>query len=486
MQAKEFEKGESPVTPAHPIRQPAPRAIGSDSGPIRPDSEPGMNPRLFAIAGPLEGAFFALPAGEITIGSDPSNLLVIDDPSVAPRHCVIEGRDAEYGVRGLGAAGRLMVNGRPVRERTLLHGDELRVGDCLFLYLIYEGETPPLLRLRREFEGEDLHPPGPLGPIEHEMVGDSAAMQAVYELIAKVAWADSNVLLLGESGTGKELAARAIHRNGRRAAGPFVAVNCAALTDTLLESELFGYEKGAFTGALTEKRGKLEAADGGTLLLDEIGELAPGLQAKLLRVLQEREFHRVGGTRPVRVDLRVVAASNRDLAEAVSRGAFRPDLYYRLNVVSLRMPPLRERKEDILPLAEYFAARFAARGARTLLGFSPEARELLLAYDWPGNVRELENAVERAVILGTGEWIRPGDLPEAILAAPAAQGGYQCSVLEARRRAVLGALEQAQGNYAEAARLLGIHPNNLHRLIRNLGLRTAVNRNRGGLPNGGP
>src|SRR2546423_3730860 len=241
--------------------------------------------------------------------------------------------------------------------------------------------------------------------IEHNMVGESARMREVYQFIAKVAPTISTVLIWGESGTGKELAARAIHQNSPRADHPFVALNCAALTETLLESGLFGHEKGAFTGAISQTKGKLEVADGGTVFLDEIGELAAPLQAKLLRVLQEREFERVGSTRPIKVDIRLVAATNRDLAEAAKQGSFRQDLYYRLNVVSFHMPGLRERREDIPLLASYFVKKYAEKCNRRALGISQEARARLMQYDWPGNVRELENAIERAVVLGSSERI---------------------------------------------------------------------------------
>ena len=319
--------------------------------------------------------------------------------------------------------------------------------------------------------------------VEHGMVGESAAMRKVYQFIARVAPADTTVLIRGESGTGKELAARALHSNGPRRERPFVAINCAALTETLLESELFGHERGAFTGALAQKKGKLEVADGGTLFLDEVGEMAPVLQAKLLRVLQEREFERVGGTRTIRVDVRVVAATNRDLEEAVRAGAFRQDLYYRLNVVSFEMPPLRGRREDIPLLASYFVARYAAKFKRKVTGLSPEARACLTAYDWPGNVRELENAVERAVVLGSTDRLLPEDLPETVLeaepdadagAAPPAVTKYHEALREAKRQLILGALRQSSGSFTEAARLLGVHPNYLHRLIRNLNLRPEI------------
>lgn len=314
--------------------------------------------------------------------------------------------------------------------------------------------------------------------IEHNMVGEGPAMQRVYHFIAKVAPTDSTVLIAGESGTGKELAARAIHRNSKRAQKAFMAVNCAALTETLLESELFGHEKGAFTGAFSQKKGRLEIADGGTVFLDEIGELSPGLQVKLLRVLQEREFERVGGTVTIKADLRVIAATNKNLEDAIEAGEFRQDLYYRLNVVSLEMPPLRERREDVMLLASYFVDKYSARCNRKLRGIAPDARTCLTAYDWPGNVRELENAIERAIVLGTTDVILPEDLPEALLEheTSAAQStmGYHEAVTQTKKQIILKAIEEAKGNYTEAAKLLGVHPNYLHRLIRNLNLRAKL------------
>jgi Nif-specific regulatory protein len=316
--------------------------------------------------------------------------------------------------------------------------------------------------------------------IEHNMVGESARMCEVYRFVAKVAPCEATVLIRGESGTGKELVARAIHDNGPRALKPFVAIHCAALTETLLESELFGHEKGAFTGAIAQKRGKIEMADGGTLFLDEVGEIPLSVQVKLLRVLQEREFERVGATRSLKVDVRFIAATNRDLEEAVRVGAFRQDLYYRLNVVAFTLPPLRERREDIPLLAAYFVSKFAARVRRRVAGLSPEARVLLERYDWPGNVRELENAVEHAVVLGATDMILPEDLPETVLEAarpgdPAANR-FHAAVVETKRRLILEAVEEAGGNLTEAARLLGLHPNYLHRLIRNMNLRPQLHK----------
>ncbi len=311
--------------------------------------------------------------------------------------------------------------------------------------------------------------------IEHNMVGESAPVRQVLQFISKVAPTDSTVLLSGESGTGKELAARAIHQNSKRANKPFMAVNCAALAESLLESELFGHEKGAFTGALVQKKGRLEIADGGTVFLDEIGELSPALQVKLLRVLQEREFERVGGTRTIKIDIRLISATNKNLEEAVNDGTFRQDLYYRLNVVSLEMPPLRDRQEDIPLLANYFAAKYSERCNRRITGISAEAQARLLGYDWPGNIRELENAMERAVVLGTTDYILLEDLPESLLeseppaAAPATK--YHEAVAQTKKQIILNAMQQAKGSYTEAAKLLGVHPNYLHRLIRNLNLK---------------
>jgi Nif-specific regulatory protein len=307
--------------------------------------------------------------------------------------------------------------------------------------------------------------------VRHEMVGEGARMQEVYRLIARAAPTEATVLILGETGTGKELVARAIHRNSPRARGPFVAINCAALTEALLESELFGHERGAFTGAVAQKKGRFEVAAGGTVFLDEIGELPSNLQSKLLRVLQEREFERVGGTRTLRADIRVLAATNRDLRAAAAKGAFRDDLYYRLNVVAIRLPALRDRREDIPLLAGYFLSK--AAGARRIFGLSTAARACLMAYDWPGNVRELQHAIEHAVVLGEGDRILPEDLPETVVeAAPGADASTFHGALKHQKAAlILAAIEQSGGRITEAARLLELHPNYLHRLIRNLGLR---------------
>jgi transcriptional regulator with GAF, ATPase, and Fis domain len=310
---------------------------------------------------------------------------------------------------------------------------------------------------------------------ERSLVGEGPRMKEVYQFLKRVAPTDSTVLIEGESGTGKELAARALHRNGPRAGKPFVAINCSAIPETLLESDLFGHERGAFTGAASLKKGRLEVADGGVVFLDEIGELALGLQVKLLRVLQEREFERVGGTHPIKLDIRLIAATNSNLEQAMREGRFRQDLYYRLAVLKITMPTLRERKDDIPMLVRHFVQKHAKRCKVKVRPVSREALACLGNYDWPGNVRELENAIERALVLGASDMILPEDLPETVLErAPSpemTEAKYHAKLKEWKKQLILDAVEQTQGSYAEAARILGVHPNYLHRLIRNLELK---------------
>lgn len=299
------------------------------------------------------------------------------------------------------------------------------------------------------------------------MVGRSESMRALWEMVRTIAPTDATVLITGESGTGKELVAKAVHAASRRARGPFVAVNCAALTESLLASELFGHEKGAFTGADKKHEGHFPKADGGTIFLDEIGEMPLSMQVKLLRVIQEREVLSVGGNKAVPVDVRIIAATNRDLAKEVAAGTFRQDLYYRLNVVTLALPPLRERADDIPLLAQHFMARFADKNNKNIKGFTPGAMDRLVRYAWPGNVRELENVIERASILLLGEHISERELPERFAAS---QGDAltdalttDCPTLEDVERAViLKTLKRFGGNKTEAAKALGITRKTLH------------------------
>jgi Nif-specific regulatory protein len=641
-----------------------------------------LSPRLAAIAGPMGNAVVEIEGEEITIGRGASNHVSIPDPALSRQHCVITRSKDDYLIRDLGSRHGTLVNGVPVTQQALQHGDQISVGGSVFAFLLMDDEVrsrhaqaeledseprgkttvlkqEDVLYLRQEKVTEDPvrgsrvardlnalltiskhisklrerealawellgmifdvipadrgaflafdggieqvnwsvawdHRRGPGYPvrvsrtvasrvirgqsglmingvannaelrkssafsgiqvhallcvpvsinqklgaliyldtqdskvnfdldhlqmltaiaglaslaldniyyleglkrenqelrtqitIEHNMVGSSARMREVFEIIRRVASTDSTVLIQGESGTGKELVAHAVHANSQRAAGPFVPINCAAIAENLLESELFGHEKGAFTGAIAQKKGKIEMAVGGTLFLDEIGELALPLQAKLLRVLQEREFERVGGTRSIKVDLRLLAATNQNLESEVQSGKFRKDLFYRLNVVSISVPPLRERREDIPTLAEHFIAK-AARKCNTRLKTLHDATKVCLSqYDWPGNVRELENAIERALVLGSTDYILVEDLPEAVSEMGSAGGApvtkYAGAMKDTKKQVILQALQEARGDYIEAAKTLGLHPNSLLRLIRRLDLKQAVNSQKSGV-----
>ena len=640
-----------------------------------------MNPRLIAVSGPLKDSTFPISTVELPLGRDPANVIAIGDPSLSRRHCVLS-RDGELcRIRDLESRNGTFVNGVAVKETKLNHGDQISVGDSVFVFLLQEeGEeiTPgkvefddsqptqttariqpqdvlylhpdrllkelpltsglaknlnallkisravhairdldalqaeiltqifevapaergailldshgkeqfgsvfarqrvpgaqPAVRVSRTIArhvlengvailGADVPGSGSFSGVEslvasqvhsllcvpltvfervigciyldtsnsanrfledhlqlvaaiaaisaialenarrlqwleqenlrlateinleHNLIGDSACMREVYQFLSRVAPIDTTVLIQGESGTGKELAARALHRNSARADKPFVAINCAAIPEDLLESELFGHERGSFTGAVALKKGRLEVAHCGVVFLDEIGEMSPALQVKLLRVLQEREFERIGGLRPISVDIRLIAATNKNLEEAVKAGAFRQDLYYRLNVVSITMPALRERREDIPTLASYFVGKHSKRCKVKPKEISREAMACLVNYDWPGNVRELENAIERALVLGSSEMIRPEDLPESVLEKDPPPGvtaaRYHTAVKDLKKQLILNALQETKGSYTDAARILGVHPNYLHRLIRNLDLKEVTKTASGG------
>ena len=636
-----------------------------------------MRPRLLVIAGPSKDSTIPLPNGEATIGRDPTNVVPLVDPSVSRKHCLLRPEDGRFQIRDLESRNGTLVNGEPVKEQWLRHGDEIATGDSVFLFLVEDDERPTgpasrvefddshptadtkvlhpkevlylqpdrllrelpstsqvarnlgaLLKISRvvhairdleelqaqlldlifevvpagrgaillsegsgqEFNcmyartrhagqpqlikvsrtiarqvmkenvailGVDVPASGSLREVEslvasevrsllcvplsvfqrmigciyldstnavnrfqedhlqlmaavagisaialdnarrqqwleqenqrltievrqdQSLVGEGVKMKEIFQFLARVAPTDSTVLIEGESGTGKELAAKALHRSGQRASRPFVAINCAAIPETLLESELFGHERGAFTGAATQKKGRLEMADGGVVFLDEIGELAPQLQVKLLRVLQEREFERVGGTQSIKLDIRLVAATNRDLAEAARKAEFRQDLYYRLAVVKLTMPPLRERREDIPMLTRHFIQKHAKRCKVKAKPVAREAMAALVNYDWPGNVRELENAIERALVLGSSDMVLLEDLPESVVEQNSPdethEGKYHAQVKHLKKQLILDAVEQTGGNYVDAAGILGVHPNYLHRLIRNLGIKEDLN-----------
>jgi len=305
----------------------------------------------------------------------------------------------------------------------------------------------------------------------HNLIGQSAEMRRVFRLIREVAGTNANVLILGESGTGKELVARAIHASSPRAGNPFVAINCAAIPEALLESELFGYERGAFTGAVTARPGRLEQANGGTLFLDEVGDMPLALQAKMLRVLQERVFERLGGNRSIRCDFRLITATNKDLAALVEQGGFRQDLYYRINVFPIRIPPLRERTNDIPLLATHFLERFSQTTGKRLKGIAPEALGALMAHSWPGNVRELENVMERAVILANGEYLRLEDLPRSLAQTHRhwRRDLQHKSLAQLEKEAILETLRKTGGNKSQAARLLGISRKVLYARLQEYG-----------------
>ncbi|WP_319405410.1 sigma-54 dependent transcriptional regulator [uncultured Desulfosarcina sp.] len=313
-----------------------------------------------------------------------------------------------------------------------------------------------------------------------QIIGKSDAMKALLEMLAMVAPSEATVLITGESGTGKELVARSLHVNSPRKEQPLVVVNCAAITETLLESELFGHEKGAFTGADMRREGRFMQADRGTIFLDEIAETSPSMQAKLLRVLQQKEIQRVGGNDVIQVDVRIVSATNRDLEAEVAEGRFREDLFYRLNVMPLNVPPLRERRDDIPLLADHFLRKYAEKNRKSVKGFSPMAMDMLLKYDWPGNVRELENALERAVILLTGEHITEKQLPLNVAkkypglemsttTMTSASNGTR-SLEEIEKEAILSTLSATDGNKSESARRLGITRKTLHNKLKSYGI----------------
>jgi len=308
------------------------------------------------------------------------------------------------------------------------------------------------------------------------LIGRSAIMTKLLETVTQVAPSEATVLITGESGTGKEVIAGAIHYNSPRREGPFIKINCAAIPETLLESELFGHEKGSFTGADRRREGKFRLADGGSIFLDEVSEMSLAMQVRLLRVLQEREITRVGGEEVMRVNVRVITATNRDLPAAIEAGRFRKDLFYRLNVVTLHVPPLRERKDDIPPLAEHFLKMFAEKNRKRVRGFTPQAMDRLLRYDWPGNVRELMNTVERGVVLTRSEYIDEGELTPVLLKQPEAEAALPGEVsagssLEALEKAtILKTLDQTGGNKSEAARRLGITRRTLHQKLKKYGV----------------
>jgi len=315
-----------------------------------------------------------------------------------------------------------------------------------------------------------------LGERYQLVAGNSRTMQQAVEMAKKAADSRATVLVLGESGTGKELFARAIHQWSDRANNPFMAINCVGLSKELMESELFGHEKGAFTGAIQLKKGKIELTDGGSLFFDEIGDISLELQTKLLRFLQEREFVRVGGTQTIQVDVRIIAATNRDLEHAVQEGRFREDLFHRLNVIAISLPPLREREEDLPSLARFFLERYSKEAKKCFTDIDPDAEKAMVGYHWPGNVRELANVIERAVVLGNGPMLTLRDLPQKLIAASPGNDkkdsfSYHEAINDAKKELIRRVLAETHGNQAAAAKLMGLQRTYLARLLKTLGMR---------------
>lgn len=420
-----------------------------------------MIPQLVAIDGPLKGATYAISLDRFSIGRKSDNTLAQADLSISRHHCTIDFAGDRFRITDHDSQNGTFVNGIPIKERILVHGDQIAVGISVFVFLLEE--MGPL--------------PGSAPALECPIVGETPAIRRVLDFIGQVARLDATVLIGGEKGTGKKLAARALHDRSARARAAFVPVNCAALSETFLNRELFGYERGAFPGAVVHKEGKLDRAEGGTLFLDEVTALPEALQPKLLRLLTEKRFDRLGGAADIAADVRIIAATGRDLPAAVQEGAFRQDLYFRLCVLSLEMPPLRQRREDIPLLGNYFRVEQSARQKRRVLGITAAARDCLMRYDWPGNVRELENAIERAVAVGSTEGILPEDLPESVLPARDAPDDlvprYHRDIHETRRELVLKAYRQG-GSHERAAALLGLHPHSLARTVRTLDLQSAI------------
>jgi transcriptional regulator with PAS, ATPase and Fis domain len=422
-----------------------------------PDTgDPGGRPRSYLVVRQPDGnqVIDVDDGAEILVGRSSAATVQIDDPKVSREHLRIVRRAGALQLVDLGSRNGTRLNGKTVRGETvpLASGDTIAVGQAEILVAETAGQ-----RDRRDPAAVESELPG--------VVVSDPAMAQVFDRARRVAPAETTVLLLGETGVGKEVVAEQIHRQSPRVAGPFVRLNCGSLPESILESELFGHERGAFTGADKRKPGYLETADGGTLFLDEIGELGPSMQTRLLRVLEERKFMRVGGREEIASDMRVVAATNRELEREVRAGRFRQDLYFRLAAFIIRLPPLRERPSEIDLFAELFARQFARRMNRPRFRLSPDAMSVLRAHDWPGNVRELRNAIEHAVVLAEDGVVTAQRLPDSVRhgdrrapggPATATGGGMRAEVAETERRAIQEALEAEDGNQTRAARRLGI------------------------------
>ncbi|OGW18485.1 MAG: hypothetical protein A2X56_09555 [Nitrospirae bacterium GWC2_57_13] len=412
--------------------------------------------RLVVTKGKDEGREVTLQQAAIAIGALAESDLVLTDPTVSRKHAVVEERPDGYVVRDLESTNGTFLDGVKVREGYLSAGSVIRLGQTEIAFSPLEERIEDLSSTSDSFAG---------------LIGGSTAMREVFGILERVAPTDVTVLIEGETGTGKELAARALHDHSRRSQGPLVVFDCGAVAPNLIESELFGHEKGAFTDAVRAKAGAFELADGGTIFLDEIGELASTLQPKLLRALDQREVKRVGADQTVKVDVRVVAATNRKLGEEVKAGRFREDLYYRLSVVTVFMPPLRRRKEDIETIASHLLSGLAADVGKKLTGLSPEAAEALRAYTWPGNVRELRNVLGRAAALSDGGVIQAKDLFLSQGKRSSTLDGLSGKTLEEIEKAAIKVtLRAVDGNKTAAAKALGIAYSTLYEKMKKYGM----------------
>jgi DNA-binding NtrC family response regulator len=413
--------------------------------------------RFVVVKGRDAGREMVLQKAQAAVGTLAGNDLVLTDPTVSRRHAVVEERSDGYLLRDLDSTNGTFLDNVRVREGYISPGSVIRLGETEISFTSLEERVENLKSSSDRFGG---------------LIGGAASMQEVFGVLERVAPTDMTVLIQGETGAGKEVAARAMHQFSRRAEGPFVVFDCGAVAPNLIESELFGHEKGAFTDAVKARQGAFELADGGTLFLDEIGELAPALQPKLLRALDQREVKRVGADRPVTVDVRVLAATNRDLEKEVKAGRFREDLYYRLSAVSVFMPPLRDRREDVEKIAEQLLAGISAEVGKKISGLSPEASEALRAYPWPGNVRELKNVLARAAALSSGSRLEARDLFLSQGRKSATLQGLSGKTLEEIEKAAIHAtLKSVNGNKTEAAKMLGIAYSTLYEKMKKYGMR---------------
>jgi len=413
--------------------------------------------RFVVNKGRDEGKEMELQAPLVTIGTLPDNGLVLTDPTVSRRHASVEETSTGYVLRDIDSTNGTFLDGVRVREGYLQAGSLIRLGQTEMVF------SPLEERIENVRSSSDRF---------GDLIGSSSPMREVFGILERVAPTDITVLILGETGTGKELAARAIHSSSRRAAGPFVVFDCGAVAPNLIESELFGHEKGAFTDAVKSRQGALELADNGTLFLDEIGELALSLQPKLLRALDQREVRRVGAEQPAKVNVRVVAATNRDLETEVKNGRFREDLFYRLSAVRVHLPSLRMHREDIELIAQHLLGGISAEVGKQLTGLSPEARAALTAYPWPGNVRELRNVLSRAAALSDGNRIEAKDLFLSQGKRTSTLEGLSGKTLEEIEKAAIHAtIKSVSGNKTEAAKVLGIAYSTLYEKIKKYGMK---------------